>query len=55
MEEANSSYWIIYPDNEGKTKDEAQLNMALMPFLSSVCDGWIMVFKLQNSDMALPS
>lgn len=54
MEETNSSYWIIYQIMKEKTKDEAQLNIALMPFLSSVCDGWIMVFKLQNSDMALP-
>ncbi|MDG2978751.1 hypothetical protein KNP65_02210 [Latilactobacillus curvatus] len=54
MEESNSAYWIMYQITKGKIKDESQLSISLLPFLSSVCDGWLMFFKLQNLNIVLP-
>lgn len=46
---------IMYQMINTQNKEQGQLNISIIPFLSSVCDGWLNFFEEQNMDMELPS
>lgn len=46
---------IIYQLVNSRLKQQDQLNITIVPFLSSVCDGWLTFFKSQNIDIEIPS
>lgn len=45
----------MYQLANSRFKQQDQLSISIIPFLSSVCDGWLTLFKLHNMDMELPN
>ncbi|KAF3302731.1 hypothetical protein FPV21_00420 [Carnobacterium sp. PL12RED10] len=46
---------IIYQLVNSRFKQQDQLNISILPFLSSICDGWLTFFKSQNIEIEIPS
>lgn len=45
---------ILYQLINSRLKKQDQLNISIIPFLSSVCDGWLTLFNLFNIDINFP-
>ena len=54
-QESAESKQIMYQLANSRFKQQDQLSISIIPFLSSVCDGWLTLFKLHNMDMELPN
>lgn len=54
-QESAESKQIIYQLVNSKSKQQSQLGISIIPFLSSVCDGWLTLFRSQSIDVELPN
>lgn len=54
-QESAESKQIMHQIVNSRDKQQAQLNISILPFLSSVCDGWVTLIKSQSIDIDLPN
>lgn len=54
FQESAEAKQVMYQIINTQNKEQGELNISIIPFLSSVCDGWLNFFEEQNMDMELP-
>lgn len=54
-QESAEAKQIMHQIINSRAKQQAQLNISIMPFLSSVCDGWVTLFKSQSMEIDFPN
>ena len=52
-QESAEAKQIIHQLVNSRFKQQEELSISIIPFLSSVCDGWLSFFQSQNIDMEL--